>query len=485
MNTEKEAATATVTATQEGGTKVHNLFENSKFSQENPLEKEGKELDALSDSAESEMPQLTLNKHGEYDNCASNLRIIAEFDKKLRSISYDIFRDKFVTLEDCVFKGMHGNGLDDNSLAEISAYIEMKYGIKISVAKIEEKILYVIRSKRGFHPIKDFILKEQWDGMPRIETLLVDYLGAENTILTRTMTRKWMVAAVARIFEPGCKFDYVLTLAGRERMGKSSFFRTISGGWFTDNFSFSMDTNRQREALQGNWIVEIAELAGMRKAEVEAAKAFISTQEDQWRKAYGRMVTTHPRQCVLAATTNEENFLRSMTGDRRWWVVDVSGARPVAEWLPELSKVVPQLWAEAYSYYRTGEALFLTEDLECEAERMQAKHNVLEESPLIGELSEWLDEYLPDNWKKFEKAERTNFYKYGSTNYSGSKNYRRQYVCVAEVMNEFTGHIPINLKDSRPIGKLLDRVPGWARLDKPRRFPIYGLQRGWERKQNV
>lgn len=480
MNTKKAAGAA-----QENSAKVANICENANHLKENPLEKEGKELDVLADSAKSGMPQLILNKHGEYDNCAANLRIIAEFDKKLKSISYDIFRDKFVTEQDSIFKGIHGNGIDDNSLAEISAYIEMEYNIKISVAKIEEKILYVIRSKRGFHPIKDFILKEQWDGTPRIETLLVDYLGAGNTILTRTITRKWMVAAVARIFEPGCKFDYVLTLAGRERMGKSSFFRTISGGWFTDNFSFSMDTNRQREALQGNWIVEIAELAGMRKAEVEAAKAFISTQEDQWRKAYGRMVTTHPRQCVLAATTNEENFLRSMTGDRRWWVVDVSGTRPVAEWLPELSGIVNQLWAEAYSYYQSGEALFLTEDLEHEAERMQAKHNVLEESPLIGELSEWLDEYLPSNWNTLEKAERANYFKYGSTNYLGNKNLLRQYVCVAEVMNEFTGKIPVNFNDSKHIGMLLDRVSGWERLDKPRRFPKYGTQRGWERKQNV
>lgn len=418
----------------------------------NALEKEGRELDALANSVQTSMPLLRLDVKGNVVNCAENLRIIAEHDPKFKAIRYDMFQGQFVS-EDSEFRGANSSLLDDDSLAEISAYIEMEYGIKVSVSKLDEKVMYVVRKKRGFHPIKDFILKEQWDGKHRLDTLLIDYLGAEDTILNRAMTRKWMVAAVARIFEPGIKFDYVLTLAGKERIGKSSFFSTIANDvWFSDALSFSLDITRQREAVQGNWIVEIAELSGLRKADMEAAKAFITNRADEWRKAFGHLKSKIPRQCVLGGTTNEEHFLRSTTGDRRFWVVDVSSKRPVSEWRPELEAAVPQVWAEAYTYYEAGEKLFLSEKLEAEAAIVQAKHNEFENSPIIGELAEWLD------------------------------TTSRLFVCVAEVVAEFPGYIPTaNRGESRYIGKLLDRVPGWRRLEGTMRFKKYGVQRGWKK----
>lgn len=419
------------------------------------LEKEGKDLDALADSAQASMPALQLDAKGNIKNCAENLRIIAEHDPKLKAIHYDLFQGRFVVSEDNEFKGANGHSLDDDSLAEISAYIEIEYGIKVSVAKLDEKLMYIIRKKRGFHPIKDFILKEQWDGKHRLDALLVEYLGAEDTALNRAMTRKWMVAAVARIFEPGIKFDYVLTLAGKERIGKSTFFCTIANKvWFSDALSFSLDITRQREAVQGNWIVEIAELSGLRKADMEAAKAFITNTADEWRKAFGRLKSKIPRQCVLGGTTNEEHFLRSTTGDRRFWVVDVTAKRPVSVWRPELEAEVPQIWAEAYTYYVAGEKLYLSEELEADAAIVQAKHNEFENSPIIGALAEWLE------------------------------TTSREYTCVAEVICEFPGsyHIPISKRgDSRYIGKLLDRVQGWKRLEKTMRFAKYGVQRGWKK----
>ena len=210
------------------------------------------------------------------------------------------------------------------------------------------KLLYPLTKERGFNPVKDFICSEEWDGKKRAETLLIDYLGAEDTELTRAITRKWLTAAVARVFNPGCKFDYVLTLQGPQGIGKSLLLTTIAGEWYNGNFSFSANSKEQREILADSWIVENGELAGMKKADVESAKAFISNVEDKYRRPYGAMVEHFPRHCVIAATTNEDYFLRSTTGDRRWWIVAVQGKGELGSWLNDLKANVGQIWAEVY-----------------------------------------------------------------------------------------------------------------------------------------
>jgi len=432
------------------------------------------------DSSESAMDWtnfLKLNPKGKTMAIPENLILIAENDPSLQTISYDVFSERFVAADDSPFRPRKTQYLNDASLADISRHIESRYGIRISVASMEERMLSIIQRLRAIHPVKDFINAEKWDGIPRVDTLLIDYLGAEDTQLNRAVTRKWMAAAVARIYEPGKKFDHVLTLAGPQGTGKSTLLATLAGQWFSDTFSFSMDYRQQREAVRTKWIVEAAELSGLRKAEVEAAKAFISATEDSYRAAYAHTLDTHPRQCVLAATTNEEFFLRSLTGDRRWWVVDVKGNDSVAKWLPNLMANVHQLWAEAYCLYINGEKLYLPDDLENEARKMQTKHNYITGSEIKGEIEAWINTLLPRDWEEKGLEWRRNYFRFDHLSIFPPE-IRRDYVCVSEVKNEFPGY---DKQSSQVIGKILDDLEGWKRLNQSRNFGIYGPQRAWKR----
>ena len=354
---------------------------------------------------------LISDKDGRIYTIPSNLEIIVEYDDKMRTIWYDQFHERYVASENSPFRPRNSRFLDSTSFADISRHLEEEYGFRITSSSMEERILTLIDGKRAFHPIQNFILSEKWDCVPRVDTLLIDYLGAEDTQLNRLITRKWMAAVVARIFQSGTKFDHVLTLTGPEGTGKSTLFRMLAGDWFNDTFSFSFDQKQLREAISAKWIIEIAELSGLKKAEVAAAKAFISATEDTFRPAYGRVVETHPRQCVFAATTNEEHFLRSITGDRRWWMVDVAGNGSVEKWLPCLTSNVHQIWAEAYSIYKSGEPLYLPENMEAEMRKVQQEHNFIGGSGILGELEEWLETLLPCNWDSLSKDSRKYFFR--------------------------------------------------------------------------
>ncbi len=466
---DKKMATAE-TATTETDAKVVNSSETTNDSPEKTMDWTNR---------------LQITPKGKIMMTPGNLIMIAENDPSLQTISYDVFHERYVATENSPFRPRKTQYLNDASLADISRHIESHYGIRISVASMEERMLTIIQRQRAFHPIQEFINTEKWDGTPRVDKLLIDYLGAKDTRLNRAMTRKWMAAAVARIFEPGIKFDHVLTLAGPQGTGKSTLLATLAEKWFSDTFSFSMDNRQQREAIQAKWIVEAAELSGLRKAEVEAAKAFISSPEDSYRAAYAHTIETHPRQCVMAATTNEEHFLRSLTGDRRWWVVDVSGNGRVEKWLPVLKANLHQIWAEAYCIYRDGEPLYLSADLEAEAWKIQQEHNVIEGSGILGELEEWINTPLPFNWDSMSRDAR-HYYFINGASPNIPCNKVREMVCVAEVRNEFPDK-NIHNNTAQQIGKYLDLLPGWERVmgDKgehqSRKLKVYGSQRVWRR----
>lgn len=172
-----------------------------------------------------------------------------------------------------------------------------------------------------------------------------------------------MAAAVARIYNPGCKFDYMLTLRGRQGLGKSALIAKLGGKWFSDSFS-TIQGKEAYEQVLGVWIMEVGELAGMRKAEAETIKLYISKQSDRFRPAYGRRTQEFPRQCIFIGTTNESEFLRDTTGNRRFWVVDTP-KEPIRDLWKELTPAtVSMVWAEACGIYRAGEELFLPPDLE-------------------------------------------------------------------------------------------------------------------------
>ncbi len=183
--------------------------------------------------------------------------------------------------------------MDEESVGNIQDYLEQTYQLRLTQNKVFE-LLKTTASERSYNPVQEFIRKEMWDGVPRIETAIIDYLGAEDTPLVREQTKLWFVAAVARAFEPGCKFDNVLILPGPQGIGKSTFFKTIGDKWFNDSFSFASGVKEKVETITNGWIIEMSELNGMKRAnDAEAAKAFLSRRSDSMRPAYGRKAVSY------------------------------------------------------------------------------------------------------------------------------------------------------------------------------------------------
>lgn len=438
---------------------------------------------AESNKNDSWLAKLSRNRKGEIENTNKNRTLIALNDEKLQVIKYDLFKSEFViTDKNSRFKGLQVAGLDDISTAEIAGYMEDAYGLKISAKDVISKLLYPLVTERGFNPVKDFILSEQWDKKPRIETVLIDYLGADDTEMNRAVTKKWLTAAVARIFEPGCKIDYILTLQGEQGIGKSLLLMTLAGEWYNGNFSFALSPKERYEIINDAWIVEIGELAGMKKADVESAKAFITNTEDKYRRPYGRVTEHFPRHCVMAATTNEEFYLRSSTDeDRRWWPVKVKGRGSVSEWLDTLKKNIGQIWAEAYENYKNGEPLYLPPELEAEMRQEQKQCNVVSGDALLSPLQEWLDTPLPADWGNWPIGRRASYFR-NRDPLDEDGVIKRDRICIAEVKFEFP-HREILKYSSQAIGQLLDRCENWKRSKSTMRIPQYGKPRCWIRKE--
>lgn len=327
-----------------------------------------------------------------------------------------------------------------------------------------------ITRKNTFHPIKEYLEAQTWDGSARVETFFIDYLGAEDTPYIRAVTKKWLVAAVKRIYEPGCKFDYMPVLVGPQGVGKSSTIATLARDWFSDSLK-SFDNKEAGEHLQNSWIFEFGELAAMRKGAVEEIKAFITKQTDSYRMAYDRVVSEFPRKCVFIGTTNTQDFLRDQTGNRRFWPITVDPDKRKYTTSTDLtSHLVGQIWAEAMELYHRGEKLYLDEELESTARKVQEGH--MEHDPKTGIIKEYLETLLPHNWDNMHIWERQNYLK------KPTGNVNREKVCAVEIWTECleNDHKKMTVWESRQICDILRKL-GWIERKPARtRFKHYGSQ---------
>ncbi len=434
---------------------------------------------------------LDIDKQGKVKDTLGNLTLILRHDPRLKDIAYNVHRsgidirkdaDGRTTLPWVQLKP----GWNESDLGAIQIYIERVYGL-YSPTKLKG-ILLTIAAERSYHPIRDYIESlPAWDGIPRVETLFVDYLGAPDTAYIRAIARKMLVAAIARVYQPGIKFDSVVVLNGPQGMGKSSFFAKLGGKWFSDSLTIGdMKDKAAPEKLQGYWILELGELAGLKKMDVETVKAFITRQDDKFRHSYGYNVEEHPRQCIIVGSTNNgDGFLRDITGNRRFWPVTCTPNSMHRPW--EVESIVPQLWAEAQVLYRAGEKLFLSPEEEKQAWLEQTA--ALESDVREGMIAEYLDKLLPEDWDRMELSERRGFLR-GDPFVGGNRvgTVQRMSVCAVEIWAECFGKDPTTIKrsDTYDIFGMLMKIGGWEKYSGNkqsmlRRAP-YGPQRCFVRK---
>jgi predicted P-loop ATPase len=265
--------------------------------------------------------------------------------------------------------------LDDNDLNQIRRYMEKCYGVKGK--DTVKPAIYISSQEHSYHPIKEYLDGlSGWDGVERLDELLIRLFGAADTPYTRAVTRKPFCAAVKRIYQPGAKFDYVLVLIGEQGAGKSTFLSKMGGKWFTDNVRITDDKRDNLEIMRGRWILEIAEMRGFNKTEAEFSKGFISRTEDIYRRAYKELDVVHPRQSIFIGTHNKSDFLNDETGNRRYWPVQCTkGKEAAAEvWRYLTPEIVDQIWAEAKERVAQGETLYLDGELERVANEIQGNH---------------------------------------------------------------------------------------------------------------
>lgn len=431
---------------------------------------------------------LELDKQGRVKDTLTNIANIIRYDENLQSIVLNDLTGMLDVNGPLPWRQVKP-GWGDADLACAKVYFEQVYGLW-SPTKFKDALVAVVSAERVNHPIKEYFEALAWDGVERIDRLLIDYLGADDTPYTRAVTRKTLVAGVARIYQPGVKFDSILVLNGPQGIGKSTLFARLGGKWFSDSLTIGdMKDKSAAEKLQGYWILELGELAGIRKVDVETVKSFISRVDDKYRQSYGTTVESHPRNNIIVGSTNSESgFLRDITGNRRFWPVRVTGGTKYSVF--DLTQpIVDQIWAEAISKYHDGEELYLKGDVAAQAYVQQQE--AMEADDREGIVAAYLDALLPEDWDSLDLYQRRSFLgdnEFGSEQRKGTE--RRKKVCVMEIWCECFGKERQNLKrtDSYEIEGILMRIGGWEKLTTTKtgktHFPLYGPQKTFVRHKD-
>lgn len=428
------------------------------------------------------MQGLEYDRKGAIKPTAKNIICVLENDPRL---SGHLFHDLFSGF-DLVRGGLPwdakattwGNRDDAN----LRTYLEGHYGLT-GKDKIRDALTTVL-TRHQFHPIRDYLNSLTWDGTPRLDRLIIDYIGADDNELTRTMTRKHFTAAVARVMNPGCKYDHCLILSGPEGIGKSTLFGVMGGDWFSDSL-VTMEGKQGMEQARGCWIIELPELGSIKRSDVEQVKAYISKQQDKYRPAYGVVEEKYPRQCVFCGTTNERYFLKGDTGNRRFWVIDVNpDLRKVSDPREAIIQDRDQLWAEAVERWKNGEQLFLPQDLEMQARQRQAEYNDDNDDPLPNLLRDFLNTKLPPDWPTWDLARRRAFFK-NPDPLDAEATQPREKFCIAEFICERMGQ-DIGDKEykylARKIGVLMNDMKDWEKSGISRHSEkLYGRQKAFKR----
>ncbi|MCI8284613.1 MAG: virulence-associated protein E [Firmicutes bacterium] len=356
--------------------------------------------------------------------------------------------------------GWRRNGLSitDVDVYNIQYYIERMYGIKSE--KAVKKAMNIAANENSYHPIKDFLEGLAWDGTSRIYTLLPKYLGVEDSEYTREIIKLLMLAAVHRIYDPGCKFEIMVCLVGGQGTGKSTFFRFLAcnDDWFSDDLKRLDDENVYRK-MQGHWIIEMSEMiATVNARSIEDIKAFISRQKETYKIPYEVHSEDRLRQCIFVGTSNSHDFLPlDRTGNRRFAPIQVNPEKiekHILENEREAREYFKQAWAEVMEMYRENPNYELKLSVKSENFLKEWQQQFMPEDTKTGVVQAWLD------------------------------NCSEKYVCSLMIFREALGHESGDPKswEIREINAIMnEQITGWEAVRSTHRFPRYGIQRFWKR----
>lgn len=366
----------------------------------------------------------------------------------------------------------------------IKLYLEEQYNLCVSIENINH-VCNIIEYNNRYHPIREHLNRLKWDSIPRVNTVFSDFLGAKNNIYTQKVASITFIGAVARIFQPGIKYDTCTVFVGRQGLGKSKFISklAINQDWFTDGVT-TFDGKEFYESIQGKWLIELGEGTAFQKSIKERSKQAIASQQDSYRKPYARNPITLKRQCIFLGTTNNYDFLKDETGDRRYYPIDVDRRNATKNIDTELTpEYVNQLWAEALERYKQGEEIYITDgNILAIAEQEQRNH--FDESPLQSDIYNFLDILLPppQEWYSMTLDQRKRYIQAVQSGEDTSKSlgrtgvYRRDRVSVKEIMCELYGYElnqPIERKISLDISRSLTALK-WHKTGKTEWIKPYG-----------
>lgn len=400
------------------------------------------------DARRPELP-LRVNADGAVLTTIGNFRVILNRDERFARLRYNGLTCAPEVTED--LRTRLWSDADDSAAMD---YIEARYHIH-SEAKYHHALNELL-TERSYHPIRDRISGIHWDGEPRMEQLLIRWMKCPDTPYVREVSRLIFAGGIARLYNPGCKFDEMPVLIGpHQGEGKSTLARWLAmeDDWYSEVCDF--DGAKGIEALQGAWICEVSELLALtRTREVEACKAYISRLSDKYRAPYARRVQILPRQCIFIGTTNRQQFLSDKTGNRRYYPVTVhSRAADLYAHEAECRAYIAQCWAEAKHLY-DAKSLPARADPKLEDE--------IRAEQLGASEDDWRDGMIAG---------------YLNSRPIGAK------VCVLELWQEALKmhEARMDKADASAIRLIMQAAPGWERGKEPARMPGYGVQRYWQR----
>ncbi|MGY3782024.1 VapE domain-containing protein [Gemella taiwanensis] len=415
-----------------------------------------------------EQLQIATNKNGKVIQSLENL------EKIILSIIPVAYNELTNVIEIIDKQGITTH-YDERERSLIRMDIEKGFNIKAKNNDIDTAVICA-SDKFRYHPIKSKILNTKWDGKPRAESFFIDVLGVEDNVYNRECTRKWLLAGIYRLFEPGTKFDEMLIIHGEQGLSKSTTFKKLALNFYvSETERLSLETLIKIELA---WIVDFTELATMKKTDLDTFKAWLSETNDTYRGKYDKKARTHERNFIICGTTNDKEILTDRTGNRRYWLMYGDEENRKMNIFDVEEDYILQLWSEVYQWYQNRETLLISNQAKLHMRKLTSE--ALEYNPLEERINSILEMLVPKNWVEYFKngTNRFKFYKYVNefVNFGTVDESIPQETQIQDITSYELGYLigegeefKINLggsKLAKDINKVMNNLPNWEKSNK-------------------